>query len=350
MTEERLAKALKICYYNKKSAKRDAMVKKDKTEALYANYIKDVIARNQKAIDYQKRRQDYWQDKPYEEVVSALQKIIEEDNQYHKDDDSEKTPKNDLETLIKIAQVDILFHNYKDNKRVAETIESYQNSLKNADKEKCKSLRQAFIMKMGIIYKQVVPEQEQEKLKADYLKRVLSKREAEKNMRESIKEDFKGIELDGTRDHGNCTKGIMISLYKLQKKYDIPLFDKNLDKEQIVHPKELSKELEKYVKKSESGLLKDIKGIKEGDIIMLTRGATGAPGHAMMCYEFNEKGEPLLMGFSDNTKEINAYTSRDGGMRNGFVIDIKSFIRDRYNAKEKSNLKQEIRPQKQSTR
>ena len=108
--------------------------------------------------------------------------------------------------------------------------------------------------------------------------------------------------------------------------------------------------LNKYVKKSESGLLKDIKGIKAGDIIMLTRGTTNAPGHAMMCYDFNEKGEPLLMGFSDNAKEVNAYQSRDGSMRRGIVIDIKSFIQDRAQNKEKSHLKQSIRTKKQSTR
>lgn len=326
------------------------MMKKDKSEALYANYIKDVLARNQKAIDYQKSRQDYWQDKPRVEVENALQKIIKQDNEYRKDNSGEKTPKNDLATLIKIVQTEILFNSYKDDKRVEETIKSYQNSLKNVDKEKCKTLRQTFMVKMGILYKQVVPVEKQEELFNDYLKRVLCKREAEQYMRESINEEFKGIELDGTRDHGNCTKGIMISLYKLQKKYDISLFDKNLDKEHIVHPKELSEELNKYVKKSESGLLKDIKGIKAGDIIMLTRNVNGAPGHAMMCYDFNEKGEPLLMGFSDNAKEVNAYQSRDGSMRRGIVIDIKSFIQDRAQNKEKSHLKQNTHLKKESTR
>ena len=81
------------------------MMKKDKSEALYANYIKDVLARNQKAIDYQKSRQDFWQDKPLAEVKTALQKIIEQDNAYRKDNSSEKNPGNDLETLIKIASL-----------------------------------------------------------------------------------------------------------------------------------------------------------------------------------------------------------------------------------------------------
>ncbi len=326
------------------------MMKKDKSEALYANYIKDVLARNQKAIDYQKSRQDFWQDKPRVEVENALQKIIEQDNEYRKDNSGEKNPGNDLETLIKTAPAEILYREYHDNEKVAEACKSYQETIKNVDAEKFKTLRQAFTMKMGILYKQVVPEEKQEELINDYLKKVLSKREAEQYMRESINDEFKGIELDGTRDHGNCTKGIMISLYKLQKKYDIPLFDKNLDKEHIVHPKELSEELNKYVKKSESGLLKDIKGIKAGDIIMLTRNVNGAPGHAMMCYDFNEKGEPLLMGFSDNAKEVNAYQSRDGAMRRGIVIDIKSFIQDRAQNKEKSHLKQSTHLKKESTR
>ena len=326
------------------------MMKKDKSEALYANYIKDVLARNQKAIDYQKSRQDFWQDKPRVEVENALQKIIEQDNEYRKDNSGEKNPGNDLETLIKTAPAEILYREYHDNEKVAEACKSYQETIKNVDAEKFKTLRQAFTMKMGILYKQVVPEEKQEELINDYLKKVLSKREAEQYMRESINDEFKGIELDGTRDHGNCTKGIMISLYKLQKKYDIPLFDKNLDKEHIVHPKELSEELNKYVKKSESGLLKDIKGIKAGDIIMLTRNVHGAHGHAMMCYDFNEKGEPLLMGFSDNAKEVNAYQSRDGAMRRGIVIDIKSFIQDRAQNKEKSHLKQSTHLKKESTR
>lgn len=326
------------------------MMKKDKSEALYANYIKDVLVRNQKAIDYQKSRQDFWQDKPRVEVENALQKIIEQDNEYRKDNSGEKNPGNDLETLIKTAPAEILYSEYHDNEKVTEACKSYQETIKNVDAEKFKTLRQAFTVKMGILYKQVVPVEKQEELVNDYLKKVLSKREAEQYMRESINEEFKGIELDGARDHGNCTKGIMISLYKLQKKYDIPLFDKNLDKEHIIHPKELSEELNKYVKKSESGLLKDIKGIKAGDIIMLTRTTTNAPGHAMMCYDFNEKGEPLLMGFSDNTKEVNGYQSRDGSMRRGIVIDIKSFIQDRARNKEKSHLKQSTRLKKQSTR
>lgn len=326
------------------------MMKKDKSEALYANYIKDVLVRNQKAIDYQKSRQDFWQDKPHVEVENALQKIIEQDNEYRKDNSGEKNPGNDLETLIKTAPAEILYREYHDNEKVAEAYKSYQETIKNVDEENFKTIRQAFTVKMGVLYKQIVPVEKQEELLNDYLKKVLCKREAEQYMRESINEEFKGIELDGTRDHGNCTKGIMISLYKLQKKYDIPLFDKNLDKEHIVHPKELSEELNKYVKKSESGLLKDINGIKAGDIIMLTRGTTNAPGHAMMCYDFNEKGEPLLMGFSENTKEVNAYQSRDGSMRKGIVIDIKSFIQDRARVKEKSHLKQSTRFKKQSTR
>lgn len=326
------------------------MMKKDKSEALYANYIKDVLSRNQKAIDYQKSRQDFWQDKTLAEVKNALQQIIEQDNAYRKDNSSEKNPGNDLETLIKTAPAEILYHDYRDNKRVSEAYEIYQEATKNLDGENFKTMRQAFIVKMGVLYKQIVPAENQKSLLSDYLKRVLCKREAEQYMRESINEEFKGIELDGARDHGNCTKGIIISLYKLQKKYDIPLFDKNLDKEHIVHPKELSEELNKYVKKAESGLLKDIKGIKKGDIIMLTRGTTNAPGHAMMCYDFNEKGEPLLMGFSENTKEVNAYQSRDGSMRKGIVIDIKSFIQDHAQNKEKSRLKQSLRPEMQTTR
>ena len=143
------------------------MMKKDKSEALYASYIKDVIARNQKAIDYQKSRQDYWQDKPRAEVEQALQKIIEQDNTYRKDNSSEKNPGNDLETLIKTAPAEILYREYHDNEKVAEAYKSYQETIKNLDGENFKTIRQAFTVKMGVLYKQIVPVEKQEELLND---------------------------------------------------------------------------------------------------------------------------------------------------------------------------------------
>ena len=152
------------------------------------------------------------------------------------------------------------------------------------------------------------------------------------------------IAFDKEKDVGNCTKSIAVSLYNLQKKYNIPLFQdidsSSLGADSISHPDNLVPKLEKYVKKSDTGLLKDIEDIKVGDMIVLTR-AGGNLGHVMMCHAMDKNNNPLLIGFSPTNKEVKAYEDKNGVDRRGIVVDVKSFIRDKISEQqaEKQNTK-----------
>ncbi len=303
------------------------MAKKDKTAALYANYVKDVIARNNKALAYQKFREEYWHKRPRAEIEAALQALYAANNDYRQPPPADKNPGNDFSCLIQGAPADILYLYFRADERVAAAVSGYRKSMETMDNdpEKQKKLQKIQMQKMAVLFQQIVPAAEHEKYMDSYLKRVLATQETEKFMRDSIKREFNGAAFDGKRDRGNCTKGIVASLYKLQRQYGILLFPPTLNPEEIAHPKDLAEYLSPFVTQADSGLVKDIKGIKEGDIIMLLH-RQETPGHAAMCYGFNGQGEPLLLAFSENAKNVSAYASKDGAPRRGIRIDIKAFI------------------------
>lgn len=264
----------------------------------------------------------------------ALKELFIKENAYAKP--KEKTAANDFELFEQQSKRDILYKHFTDAPEVAEIFADFNQNLNRLNpKEPEYQARQRLLktkafIELDRIYPKFELQIKEEGLLESYYKQILATRETEVFSRAFIAEEFKQTEFDGTRDKGNCTKGITISLLKMQKKYQIPLFDKKMDMEKIAHPQELKELLKPYVKTSESGFIKDCGSLKKGDIVMLAKEGS-IPGHAMMCYDFNDKNEPLLLGPSTIAKNVAAYYTKDKKPRRGIVIDIKSFIKDKQN-------------------
>ena len=172
--------------------------------------------------------------------------------------------------------------------------------------------------------------------------KYISQIKGDSDVRDNVRKEFgDNIKFKGEKDKGNCTKAITVSLYNLQKKFGLNIFPNLDDIEKIAHPKDLIEYLKPYVKEAPSGELKDIPDVKVGDIFIFTNG-DNEPGHAMMCYEFNEEKEPLVLGFSNNANGYNgfynAFYSDKSHPQKGRILDAWSLIKDayhqKYNAKE----------------
>ena len=325
-------------------------------EKLLDEYILDIIHRNNAMKEYQDSLKKEYNKKPLEEIKSLLKTNMEEERAYLGLKDDNRKPHNDFELLQREIPRNIVAQHYRDTEEVKQINDSATNqmnsikenpSLSPEEKDKKISLiRELAGQKLDVEYQKHLPEIEARGYEKQTYIAILARREADVYNRQVVQEEFNTnkkdddlILFDEDRDIGNCTKSLTVSLYKLQEKYGIPVFDELKDIEDIAHPNELSKKLSKYVRTAETGNLEDL-SLKKGDIILLTRQSTGKPGHAMMCHGFDENNVPLLLGFSSIDKGIKANKDRRGDARKGIIIDVQSLIEDAIKSKEHPNTMQ----------
>ncbi len=322
-------------------------------EKLLDEYMLDVIHRNNAMKEYQDSLKKEYTKKPLEEIKSLLKTNMEEERAYLGLKDDNRKPYNDFELLQREIPRNIVAQYYRDTEEVKQINESAANqmnslkenpSLSTEEKDKKISLiREIAGQKLDVEYQKHLPEIEDRGYEKQTYIAILARREVDVYNRQVVQEEFNANRKDDDlqlfiedEDKGNCTKSLTVSLYKLQEKYGVPVFDELKDIEDIAHPKELSKKLSKYVRTAETGNLEDL-NLKKGDIILLTRQSTSKPGHAMMCHGFDENNEPLLLGFSSIDKGIKANKDRRGEVRKGIIIDVQSLIEDAIKSKEHQN-------------
>ena len=314
-------------------------------DKLYQEYIEDVIARNNSAIDFENSLVDDNESLTVEELKEKAKSLITENNKYRKLKSSPERKSNVVnnvqcfeDKLIYNAYC-LMFWETKEieeirlfSKKQVEQINNNKEISKEEKTRRLKVLNEFIKLKTENKFEQLSPQKKEECLKK-YLTMYIATHQANKKVREDIQE-FLGYPVDTTLDKGNCTKAIILSLLKLEKKYDIKIFKNIKDKkdiENILHPKQLVKTLKPYVKQSTTGIISDIEDIKVGDICLLSWGDNGV-SHAMMCYDFDKDCKPLLLGFSSNTRN---HPIRE--TQRGLIIDIKALIED--TCKGKSKLK-----------
>ena len=315
-------------------------------EEIYNRYVEDVIRRNDALIKLQKECHELFENKSAAEMLPLLEKIYKEDNEYlapKTDEEKEEaknrtlTDNNDFNLFCKnIRPYTILinFDNHPEFLAIKEDIDKAPNE-------------EAKFKIVNSLYPRFSKEIAERKLEDKTIRRQLVFKTIEKMNRRMISDSFFG-ETNGFKDKGNCTKGITVSLLHIEQEYGISLFSEKTDKESLAHPKDLARELEKYVKSSESGLLSDIPNIQKGDIVLLLNGK-GEPRHAIMVSGFDEQGTPLVLGFTGNMKNIPMFESKaDGTPRKGIVLDIHSFIKDKVDEHNRTELAQIISAQKKS--
>ena len=319
------------------------------TEEIYAGYVKDVVARHDAISTYQSERKDYWQNKSLDEIRTALKILFATEKIYRKPQSTNAT--NDFTQFEKYVMGMIILENFGKENLVIDITKNMEREMQKIDalpeeqqKLKMQIAEQKMFLELKKLYPQFKNIIEEQNLVKKYYQKNLIMRETENFARATIKKEFNEKEFDGTRDKGSCTKGIIASLYKIQEQKGLQLFKPGIDLESIIHPIDLTEQMTAYVKRKESGLVKDIENIKVGDIIMLTKrdgqpSHAGQPGHALMCYAMDENNEPLLLGFSPTRKGTKAYYEKNGDARQGFVIDIKSLICDKVKEKENDNQK-----------
>lgn len=323
---------------------------------LLEEFIQDIISRNDSMISYQNMLIQSYADKPLNEIESLLKSAIEENRIYRGFTNDNRNPANDFELMEQETPSTIVQKYYRDDEHVKKYTQSFidrKNIINSADyltdEQKALKMRTAKIMlnlKLKSFYKDL-PEEDKEKHKKDHYKEILSGIEAEVENRRIVQMEFNQnksddeiMVFDEERDKGCCTKSLSVSLYKLQEKYGLDIFEELEDIENIAHPKDLKGKLKNYIRTSESGNLEDIE-IKRGDIIMLTT-SQGEPGHAMLCYDFDEETkEPLLLGFSNITNKVKSNKNEFGGSRRGIVLDVNRLIQDTYQNLVKSKSRQQ---------
>ena len=313
-------------------------------EQLYEKYVADVLHRHEVASGYLNERKRYWQDKPLAEIKAAIKELMAKEYSYREFKEANQT--NKFELLEKNAAAMIVMQHFSGRPEVETVRQAFiedEKKIKDLPEEQRRKslniIEQRMLIKLGELSQLFEKEIKEKNLVNKFYLNKLVQLEENSFTRELINAELGGKSVDGKRDKGNCTKGITVSLLKLQKEDGVPLFSDNTDVENIIHPVEFTEQLPDYVKRAESGLLQDITGIKKGDIIFITR-ENGVCGHAMMCYDFNEHNEPLLLGFSPTEKGTNAYRCKSGKPRRGIVVDVKSFIRDKCMEGEKKYMQQ----------
>ena len=306
-----------------------------KPENLYEEYIEDVILRCQNAVNREEQEEEELKSLPIDILIKEFERTILEDEKYRKSKNQSL-----LNSFKKRIIPRAYCYMFWDTKEIKELFNSRQTKLTQINEDKTLTEKQKQV-KRGIIdsYTDIIlenmfdklPREDKEKCIQNYYAHLVSTFRADQDVRKDVQKILeKDGTIDPTLDKGNCTKAIIASLIKLEKKYDIKIF-KHLKKdgiENILHPKQLIEYLAPYVKRSETGNIKDIEDIKKGDICILSFG-DGPPSHAMMCYDFNSKEEPLLLGYTPNTLNYNGfYQNISQTPHKGIVIDIQSLIND----------------------
>ena len=321
-------------------------------DEIYNSYVQEVIERNQYAIEKDKTISIEYKDMPLKELKDIIKELcIKEDIYKYRERKGNKTGHSRYKTFECEEKYRAIRIYYYDKPEVSELIkkrmadrESIQarTDISEEDKRyKTGVVDQMANLKLEIMFDSLPINQQEEVLK-DYYIKYISHIKGESDVRDNVRKEFgDNIKFKGEKDKGNCTKAITVSLYNLQKKFGLNIFPNLDDIEKIAHPKDLIEYLKPYVKEAPSGELKDIPDVKVGDIFIFTNG-DNEPGHAMMCYEFNDENEPLVLGFSSNTNGYNgfynAFYSDKSHPQKGRILDAWSLIKDayhqKYNAKE----------------
>lgn len=319
-------------------------------DTLYEEYINDVTKRCINAIKYEKRLFEELKSLPLDELKERAKNIIITNNQYRRLNkitpntennvgvfENEVIPRAYRSMFGNSDKVEKLFQSFrKKNKQIDE-----ERSITEEEKERRKQVvRQFYNLKTEELYNELPAQTKEECLKRFYAS-IISMKMTDEMVRDEVA-DILGTPIDTTIDRGNCTKAIIASLLKLEKKYDIKILKRLKEKniESILHPTQLSESLSHYVKKSKTGYIKDIEEVKIGDIF-LQFWEENKPTHAMMCYDFdiNDEGQeiPLLLGFSCNTKDIDGFYYYDGTTpQRGFILDVKKLLKDAIKSKVKT--------------
>ncbi len=313
-------------------------------DKLYQEYVEDVIARNNFAIDLENSLIDENQNLTIKDLIETAKSLITENNKYRKLKGSPKSRSNVInnvqcfENMLKFNSYSVMFWETKEFNEIrlfkTKQIEQINNKeISKEEKVRRLNVLDDFVkLKIENQFEQLSPQKKEECLKK-YLAKYVAIQQVNKKIRQDIQEILE-TPVDTTMDKGNCTKAIIASLLKLEKKYDINIFKNIKDKkdiENILHPKQLIKTLKPYVKQNTKGIIGNTEDIKVGDICLLSW-SNNDVSHAMMCYEFDKDDKPLLLGFSSNTRN---YPIREN--QTGVIMDIKALIED--TCKGKSKLK-----------
>lgn len=289
-------------------------------EEMYNWYVQDVIKRNDTALAFKESCKAHCETMPLTDIKKFVEDfyILE---RKERGEPEKKTDDNDFEMFQKNIRVNVIIDNFAER---PETLAAKDDLIEARESGDDKALNKI----IDSLYTTFNKEISINKLEEKVWKNKLIFKATEIATRKIVNEDF-SANFNPNLDHGSCTKGISVSLQRAADKFGVSLFPKDIDKENLVHPKNLAQQLENYQKTSESGLLRDIENIKSGDIVLLTR-KNGTPGHAMMVSGFDEQGKPLLLGFSPTQKNVPMLESKKSAEpRKGVVIDIHAFITDK---------------------
>ena len=337
---------------------RFSMQSKIQPTDLVEEYIQDIVARNTQMMDHRYSLFEGYMSMPLEEIKSRLRTTMAEDWAYRGFRDADRNPGNDFELLVNEVPKAIVGKYFGDNEDVRKTTEAFRKRKElikadpfTSDEEKARKYKVAETL-LGIkfrkFYDEHLPEIQAKGYEKEHFAQILAGKEAEFINRQIVQQEFNQnrsddniIVFDEEKDKGCCTKSLTVSLYKLQEKYGLGIFDQLDDFEDIAHPIPLTEKLKKHIERPESGNLEDVEMLR-GDIAFITT-PDGTPRHAMLCYDFDEEThEPLLMGFSSIDTKIKANKNNYGESRRGIVLHVNSLIREAYNNLEKSNSNQPI--------
>ncbi len=307
-------------------------------EEMYNRYVEDVIRRNDALIKLQKESLELFEGKSTVEMLPLLENIFKQENEYRapktekeKEDAKKRVPTedNDFKVFCENIHVNIIYNNFRNRSEFFAVKEEIDNAPNMETKRKI----------VNSLYSHFSKEIAEQKLEDKYIRKNLVSKTIERMHRRIIGDSFFG-ETNGFADKGNCTKGITVSLLKMEQEYGLSLFSEKTNNENLAQPEDLAKELEQYAKTSASGNLRDIENIRKGDIVMLFDGK-GKPQHAMMVSGVDEQGNPLLLGFTATQRNLPMFERKaDEKPRKGIVIDVHAFITDKVQAHNSQELAQ----------
>lgn len=266
-------------------------------EEMYQWYIDDVIRRNDTAMAFKETCKAHCETIPLEKLKERVKDLYELERK-----ELGKPERKNLDNDFELFQRNILYLVIGSNFRTHPEVAAMQDAIIAAEKKIEETGDDRELNRIiDRLYPLFQKEIQENKLEEKVWKNKLVYKATEVANRKNIGEDFKA-EFNPRLDHGNCTKGITVSIQRAAEKFSVSLFSENVDKENWAHPQSLAHLLKNYQKTSESGFLRDIQNIKAGDIVLLEN-TKGELKHAMMVSGFNEQGIPLLLGF-DGTQKI----------------------------------------------
>ncbi|MCM1324033.1 MAG: hypothetical protein NC218_07715 [Acetobacter sp.] len=310
-------------------------------EEMYDWYVQDVIKRNDTLITFQEECRQLFSARTAEELLPILEKRYKEDNEYHMPHTKEepkkeqkttpKTDNNDFEMFQKNIRVNVIIDNFANHPETLAVKEDLIAARENGDDKALKEIIDGLYVTFG---NEIASKKLEDKVVLD----KLIEKSTEIFHRRTINDSFFN-EVDSTKDKGNCTKGITVSLLHAEKEFGVSLFPDNLNKENLAHPKDLIHSLgAQYVKETPINELKP-EDLKLGNIIIFQNQSKEKREyrHARMISGFNENGTPLLLEFSPtkNKEEMNLERTTICA-----IIDIHSFIADKVQQHNREELAQ----------